>query len=43
MAKFREYVRGRGLALLWLKKRRKIMKTRVMTQDMRLGFDRSIF
>jgi hypothetical protein len=36
-------VKGKGLALLWLEKQRKITKTRIMTEDMMLGFDRGIF
>jgi hypothetical protein len=36
-------VKGRGLALLWLQKHRKITKTLIMTADMRLGFDRNFF
>jgi hypothetical protein len=43
MAKFRGDVKGKGLALLCLEKQRTITKTRVMTEDMRLGFDRSTF
>jgi hypothetical protein len=36
-------VKVRGLALPWLEKQRKITKIRIMTEDMKLGFDRSIF
>jgi hypothetical protein len=36
-------VNARVLALLWLEKQRKITKARVMTDDVRLGFDSSIF
>jgi hypothetical protein len=43
MAKCKGHVKGKGLALLWLEKQRKITMTRIMTEDMMLGFDRSIF
>jgi hypothetical protein len=43
MAKCRGWVKGRVLALLCLQKQRKITKTRVMREDVRLGFGRSIF